>query len=684
MNNEENQSLNPIEVDMTTDSTSDGNAKNLVGGEITAIADKYNNESDRLLGFALSMGFESVQFTTCDPWKRNVGGISRNQFILIKLAERLVNQEDIAYSKRLILARVTGTAPTPVESELQGTVFQIHKMQPMVDPITKQELQWSSLKANIIGTYFDYMDGNGNIEIGFGNDVDTFFYPLAYEVYAPFDDDLKKLINIFTKGSEPLEIGYLKYTETPSPHRSVLDIPVNVAIEDFIGKDNGQRTALFGKTRFGKSNTIKIIADRILKGSKKPGQIIFDPSGEYTYYNSQDNTSLFIRHAEHCVRYSLDPNRTLPQIEQDRQLPKPKRLKINFYQDIQVGHSLISELFDTQFSNRPNYMVPILNWSAPESPQSAPALRDDVSGHWHFWRTVSLWWACLALTGYDPPEDIKDVRVNFPSDAKDELKRDPTVNKLFSDNSDRFHSINVPIRKLPAIMKKIAYLWDEHGDNMFNRSSSGEPYFNNLEEQMLKILKNDGSISGIIYLDPFKEYHDSLGSNVFEEICNYAKKGKTVLVDFARANENTRKILTKRIAKKVLDEMMRLFSANKLNDNFIVMYFEEAHKLFPKEDKDLNNVYNVLAKEGAKFHISMVYATQSMTTLSPDLLKNTENFIIGHLDDDREVREVTRKYAFRDMAEDVQRIQSRGFVRMLTSSHRFALPVQIHKFEAEN
>jgi len=70
-----------------------------------------------------------------------------------------------------------------------------------------------------------------------------------------------------------------------------------------------------------------------------------------------------------------------------------------------------------------------------------------------------------------------------------------------------------------------------------------------------------------------------------------------------------------------------------------------------------------------------------MTTLSPDLLKNTENFIIGHLDDDREVREVIHKRAFRDTAEDVERIQSKGYVRMLTASQKFALPVQIHKFE---
>jgi DNA helicase HerA-like ATPase len=127
--------------------------------------------------------------------------------------------------------------------------------------------------------------------------------------------------------------------------------------------------------------------------------------------------------------------------------------------------------------------------------------------------------------------------------------------------------------------------------------------------------------------------------------------------------------------------MMQRFTNGTLADVFIVLYFEEAHTLFRKDDTDLNSIYNKLAKEGAKFHISMVYATQSMSTLSPDLLKNSENFFIGHLDDDREVREVTHKRAFRDIAEDAERIQSRGYVRMITASHRFALPVQVRKFE---
>jgi hypothetical protein len=198
---------------------------------------------------------------------------------LIKLGAGLVNPEDQAYCRRLILARVTESTPTPVEREIQGTVFQIHKMQPIVDPITKQELQWSALKASILGAFYD-----DEGKIVFGNNVDTFFYPLAYEVYLPTDQDLEALINSFTEGSERFEIGRLRYTETPSPLSNGVQVPVQVSVEDFVGSEYGHRTALFGKTRFGKSNSIKVIADTVLRSSRRPGQVIFDPSGEYSKY----------------------------------------------------------------------------------------------------------------------------------------------------------------------------------------------------------------------------------------------------------------------------------------------------------------------------------------------------------------------------------------------------------------
>ena len=67
-----------------------------------------------------------------------------------------------------------------------------------------------------------------------------------------------------------------------------------------------------------------------------------------------------------------------------------------------------------------------------------------------------------------------------------------------------------------------------------------------------------------------------------------------------------------------------------------------AGQQFRSDDKDLKSIYNILAKEGAKFNIAMAYSTQSISTVSPDLTKMTDNLFVAHLDDDREIKEVAR------------------------------------------
>ena len=138
------------------------------------------------------------------------------------------------------------------------------------------------MRASTVGTFYDM-----GLDVGFGNDVDTFFGAHVYQVYSPSAEDLEVLINSFICTDSPLEIGRLRYTETPSV-AGELNVAIRVDPKDFAGGPYGQRTALFGKTRFGKPNTIKVLADTILGGLNPAGQILFDPSGEYTYWNEQD------------------------------------------------------------------------------------------------------------------------------------------------------------------------------------------------------------------------------------------------------------------------------------------------------------------------------------------------------------------------------------------------------------
>jgi hypothetical protein len=644
-------------------------------GLVTTMAAKYVPQSERLLGFLLTLSYDEMRIVTCDPWKRKCGGVPRNSFVIVKVNANAAGPANAALASRLILARVTESVPTPIESEIQSTIFQVHKVQAILDPLTNKELQWGALKATILGTYYD-LDG----KIEFGNDVDAFLAAHCYEVYVPTDQELAALINSFVPEDSSIRIGDLRYTETPSAGKD-LDVPVLVDPLDFVGRGSGNRTALFGKTRMGKSNAIKIIADTIFRSPVTAAQLIFDPSGEYTYINEQDKTSLFALHHKRSVRYSLSPR--LPHGEQAMGLSAPQPLRVNFYSQPQVGHAMISSLFGSQFPNRPNYIIDVLEWEPPE-PATIPAMQVDASAHNRGWRELGIWWAVLDGAGYARPADqgmFLNVDVPLQQDIKRSIAamadRPPAVELNAGKNLPEIGS-KQPLSMLRWIYTKVANLYASN-PAQFPDSGNG-PYFSKGAQALLRILAGAG-ISGTTYLRPFNAYHDLLGSDVFDGIVQHLQQGRSVFIDYSNAPEHVSVNLSERIARSVFTRMVELFSAGELGEKYIVMYFEEAHRLFRADDKDLSSIYNRLAKEGAKFHIAMVYATQSMTTMSPDLLKNTENFIIAHLNDDREVREVTRRYEFRDVAEDVQRVRSRGFVRMITLSHRFALPVQLRKFE---
>lgn len=113
-------------------------------------------------------------------------------------------------------------------------------------------------------------------------------------------------------------------------------------------------------------------------------------------------------------------------------------------------------------------------------------------------------------------------------------------------------------------------------------------------------------------------------------------------------------------------------------------YTSKRENLFPRRDEDTGEIYRRLAKEGAKYHIGMVYSTQSPTTINRDLLGQTENFFVAHLSSEDDVNMLGRvNIAFETMKDDIMRAKTVGYVRMLTRSHRFVVPIQARKFTLE-
>jgi hypothetical protein len=81
----------------------------------------------------------------------------------------------------------------------------------------------------------------------------------------------------------------------------------------------------------------------------------------------------------------------------------------------------------------------------------------------------------------------------------------------------------------------------------------------------------------------------------------------------------------------------------------------------------------------------MVYSTQSVTSISSDLLSQTENLFVVHLSSLEEVRTLAKmNIAFESLQDDILLAKTVGYVRVLTRSHRFVVSVQAKRFKPQN
>lgn len=195
-----------------------------------------------------------------------------------------------------------------------------------------------------------------------------------------------------------------------------------------------------------------------------------------------------------------------------------------------------------------------------------------------------------------------------------------------------------------------------------------------------KSSKNDALIrAGGSIRNAAREFHSPKGSaNVADDIYALLKSGRIVIVDLSVGPPRIRETMAERIARRIFDRSSEIFTSGK-NPPRIVLYVEEAHNLIGK-DADLNTTWPRIAKEGAKYGIAMVYATQEPSSIHANILSNTENFFVTHLNNDNEIRTLARYYDFGDFAESLKRCQDVGFARIKTLSANFTTPTQILLF----
>lgn len=619
----------------------------------------------RFIGYVLELGYDTAKIITSDPYKIAVGGIPRGSFLILALDERDNNGNPVntKLPPHFTLLRVKSVSSTPLSNQVQQTYFELHKKSmPELDIWTQAELQWGALDCDVIGMYYPNPLDNSLIE--FSGDVNNVVSAHKYQVFSPDKDLLDLIINGLVNKKNQQHLGVFRPTECQIGLTQNLNPEINISIEDF----KGRRTAMFGKTRLGKSNVVKVLADAIIRTSsadQSVGQLIFDINGEYANDNPQDgNSSLASAHPQDCIVYALNPRN-----------PSFKELKLNFAEQPESSLPILKSFLEKD-NQTSNYIKSFANVILPSLEEIKN--ETDFGKKTRFIRKIQIYWAVLKKAGYQLDED-KLKALNLSSNTARNFN--PGLNKelrdlLYKGNTPPApQNLNDLVNELNILAK---FIQDE--PNSKSLQGTSEPLFDQDAQALLYFL-NPAVGSGPQILSSYRHYHSANAGDFITEIVTYLNQGKTVILDLGNAGEDVRHYFSNLLSKAVFSSQEDKFVSNSLNNHFIQLYFEEAHNLFPNNNKDNTTVYHRFAKEGAKFHIGMVYSTQSPSTISQELLVQTENFFVGHLSSTNEANALSKlQHAFTGQEEDIKKSRTPGYMRILTNSHRFVVPVQVKKF----
>jgi len=619
----------------------------------------------RFVGYVLELGYETAKIITSDPYKLAVGGIPRGSFLIMTP----INAGGTP--PHFTLLRVTGVSPTPLSTQVQQTYFELHKKSmPELDVWTQSELQWGALNCDVLGMF--YPDPTDMQKLAYSGDVNNVVSAHRYKVFAPDDSLLQIIVNGMVKANQRYVLGNLRTMECGLFSAGAAgNISVNISMSDF----KGTRTAMFGKTRLGKSNVVKLIAQGMLEATKEDnsvGQLIFDVNGEYANDNPQDgNRSIRSAYNSRCEVYALTAR--------NNTLSRP--LRLNFYEQPDSVIEVISSMLE-QDNKTSIYIRSFGNVKLPSLESIASMSESDKI---RAIRKIQIFWAILNKAGF--PADEQRLRGKGLS-SRNTRNFNPGYNVNL--RSAAYQARNAALPNDPSNLNRLVaelevineFRRNNLSSPLLISTSSNKPIFDADDIALLDFL-SPISGAGPALLRNYLNYHSPDAGDFIIEILGFLDQGKTVILDLGNATDQIRRYFSDMLSKAVFGHQEKKFVQNSLNDRYVQLYFEEAHNLFPPDSKDLTGVYARFAKEGAKFHIGMVYSTQSPSTINRELLAQTENFFVGHLSSQDETKSLARvQIAFQGIEDDILRAKTPGYMRMLTMSHRFVIPLQAYKFGA--
>ncbi len=674
-----------------------------------ALCELLDSPEEFFVGSIVGMNYESVSILTNDFHRERVGGIPMNCFLLATAFNPLMFHASKDIEQFVLLLRVTGSARLPQDQRRLESLIEHHQRQTSVlrteendgiEQITLGQLQFSGLECNILGAF--YINHSGHLELG--ADIEDFQAFSQMRVFKPSPKTLESIVNFIPQlrkdaareeaekagligEPETINIGSVRFSSTRKLHNQHKYNSSQVRIQplDFLSR----RTGVFGMTRTGKSNTIKTTIAAVNRSACKNkipvGQIIFDMNGEYANANGQDDGSSIAEvFSDNTVRY--------------RGIETPGFLDFrdNFYQSLENGLATIQSLLELQSSIGED-MLGLKNLSLVKPDE------DDSGGMSRWFVTKSIYQTLLYAGGF--PFNSSDNFIKFKvgekvlaqiykhaieddDDAeikpKNEKDRALRVKELYGDPGTGL-SLEEARKFFSLVRSANLKLRASNEANTGIQTASKNEWLSSEDNNMLNLIvakkANGSDIRGASFIYTLsKDHHARNGSDhVARDIFNHLAKGRTVILDLSVGQPSIRESRSKQIAQYIFNSCQELFSKNPTNPPKIVLYIEEAHNLISAKARP-DEIWPRIAKEGAKYGISLVYATQEPSSISSNVLANTENMFVTHLNNDDELRTLSKYYDFADFVPSLKKAQDVGFARIKTLSIPFVVPTQIHRF----
>lgn len=450
-----------------------------------------------------------------------------------------------------------------------------------------------------------------------------------------------------------IHIGEVRYSSNQQLAIRLEQAKVFMELMDVYDK----RFGFFGPTRSGKSEGAKSVVDQILN------------------YAATHNLPLAVVIAGEAAEYHEDTvnGRSLRSLHDDRTIvfdmsgkPDRRPLKINFYEQrkeaFDIHHGFLGP-------NRQSMSQAVQTFLDVGVYEPDPSDRGDCNRA----RVVEAVIDCMHhKAGFVPPPN-RGIQFSVSQQVREAVNEH--ANAVLPDPN---HGMT-----LENGVEWFSHLRGAHYSGQLPPSSgSGMPWCNNHLEACLDMLegKNNrgASIRGYRVLSEALPYHTpDRTSSVSDEIYDALSKGcgQLVIIDSSLGLPEVTESMISRIMRDVFNRSRSIVNRGDQPVHIIVL-IEEAHTLLPK-NQDLTNIWSRIAKEGAKFGIGMMYLTQEISSIQPNILANTENIFAFGMNNEMEARVLSHYFDFSDFQDSLLRSRDVGFARVKMHSRPFTIPVQL-------